>query len=248
MLEVNVMPFTVCMPSIRPAGWFWAAVLLAGSFTAAQSALAQDQSSSTGYSSSQAQISASGLQLAEFSLPDNPNPGASASGGGSGQYGNGGGYSGGGSHGLVHKLAFEAGGGFNPPAGDKAYITWGGEFTVGGGLNFSKRLALLAEYQFMDDKLPGAIIAEAGATGGYIHIWSFTLDPVVSLFPKSSNDVYVTGGYGFYRKVTSFTDPTEAEYCDYFYGCWLCDRERSGRPLLLRTRAVSTLVEGTSAG
>jgi hypothetical protein len=87
---------------------------------------------------------------------------------------------------------------------------------VGGGLNFNKHVALLAEYQFMDDKLPGYLIAEAEAQGGHAHIWSLTLDPVVDLFPKASNDIYVTGGGGFYRKVSSFTDPEEEEECYYF--------------------------------
>jgi hypothetical protein len=96
-------------------------------------------------------------------------------------------------------------------------ITYGGNFTVGVGENINKHLAVLAEYQFIDDKLPGSVIAEAGANGGHAHIWSLTLDPVLDLFPKASNDIYVTGGGGFYRKVTSFTDPTEEEYCDYFY-------------------------------
>jgi hypothetical protein len=121
-------------------------------------------------------------------------------------------------HGLFHSLAFEAGGGFNAPAGSSSnYVTWGGNFTAGGGLHFNKRFALLAEYQFIDDKLPGVIIAETGATGGNTHLWSLTLDPVVDLFPKSTNSVYVTGGGGFYRKVTNFTDPEETEYCDYYY-------------------------------
>ena len=30
-------------------------------------------------------------------------------------------------------------------------------------INFDKRFALLAEYQFIDDKLPGKLIAETGA-------------------------------------------------------------------------------------
>jgi hypothetical protein len=121
-------------------------------------------------------------------------------------------------HGLFHSLAFEAGGGFNGPLGDSSnYVTWGGNFTVGGGLHFNKRLSLLAEYQFMDNKLPGNVIAETGATGGNAHVWSLTLDPVIDLFPKATNSVYVTGGGGFYRKVTNFTDPEEAEYCDYYY-------------------------------
>jgi hypothetical protein len=73
------------------------------------------------------------------------------------------------------------------------------------------------EYQFIDDKLPGRVISQAGATGGNAHIWSVGISPVFDLFPKSKNDVYVTGGGGFYRKVTNFTDPQEAYFCDYYY-------------------------------
>jgi hypothetical protein len=121
-------------------------------------------------------------------------------------------------HSLLGNLAFDASAGFNAPAGNtSSYVTWGGNFTAGGGLHFSHRFSLLAEYQFIDDKLPGNLIAETGATGGNAHIWSLTLDPVIDLFPKSINSVFVTGGGGFYRKVTNFTDPEEAEYCEYYY-------------------------------
>jgi len=124
----------------------------------------------------------------------------------------------GGKRGLLSKLAFEAGGGFNAPvSSSSSYVTWGGNFTGGAGLHINKRFSLLTEYQFIDDKLPGALIAETGANGGNTHIWSLTVDPVIDLFPKSTNSVYVTGGGGFYRKVTNFTDPQEAEYCDYYY-------------------------------
>jgi len=121
-------------------------------------------------------------------------------------------------HNLFNNLAFEASGGANGPAGNSSNaITWGGNFTVGGGLHFGSRLSLLAEYQLLDDKLPGNLIGETGANGGHAHIWSLTLDPVIDLFPKATNSVYVTGGGGFYRKVTSFTDPQQGEYCDYYY-------------------------------
>jgi hypothetical protein len=120
-------------------------------------------------------------------------------------------------HGLASHLAFEAGGGFSGPTSDSSnYITWGGNFTVGAGYRLSPYLSLLTEYQFIDDKLPGKLIAETGANGGHAHIWSFTMAPVIDLMPKSRNDLYVTGGGGFYRKVTSFTDPEPAEYCDYY--------------------------------
>jgi hypothetical protein len=61
------------------------------------------------------------------------------------------------------------------------------------------------------------LIAETGATGGNAHIWSLTLNPIIDLFPKRTNDFYVTGGGGFYRKVTNFTNPELTDYCDYFY-------------------------------
>jgi hypothetical protein len=193
------------MSPFRRISTFAAAALLAAGVVSAQSNPSNDTSGSAGYSSSQ-----SGLdQLASLALPAAPTPSASPSGGaGGGQYGNGG------KHGGSRNWTFEASGGFNAPISSS--VTYGGQFTAGGGLRFNKYLAALIEYQFIDDKLPGSLIAEAGANGGYAHIWSFTIDPVIDLMPKATNDVYVTGGGGFYRKVTSFTDPEETEYCYYF--------------------------------
>jgi hypothetical protein len=134
----------------------------------------------------------------------------SGAGSGAGQYG-------GEHHGAFsgNRIALEFGGGFNAPIGnDTPYITWGGNFTAGGGLNFSRRFSLLGEFQFMDDKLPGALVAAGGGTGGDAHIFSLTVDPVIDLFPKWNNSVYVTGGGGYYHKSTNFTIQ---ECCD-FYG------------------------------
>ena len=195
------------MPLMRRASVFAAVVLLAAGVASAQSTSSSHTSSSSSYSSSQSGLT----QVAELALPDAPAPSASASssgGAGAGQY------AGGGKHGILHSWTFEAGGGFNAPISNS--VTYGGQFTAGGGLKFNKYLSTLIEYQFLDAKLPGYLIAEAGANGGYAHIWSFTIDPVIDLMPKATNDVYITGGGGFYRKVTSFTDPEETEYCYYF--------------------------------
>jgi hypothetical protein len=157
--------------------------------------------------------SATPLLTADAGIGSAALPAAPAAGQ-NGSYGEHGGYhnSSFGSH-----LTFEAGGGFNGPLGSTSTdMTWGGNLTVGAGYSFSKRFSTLLEYQFMDNKAPGGLIAEAGAQGGYVHLWSFTVDPMIDLFPKSANSVYVTGGGGFYRKVTSFTDPTLTEEC-YFY-------------------------------
>jgi hypothetical protein len=147
-------------------------------------------------------------------LPASPEPK-----GGAGQYDNRT-HGGGGGGGIRSHLTYEVGGGVNAPTSDSSpYITWGGNFTVGTGYRFNQHFSTLMEYQFIDSKLPGAIIAEAGAQGGYDHIWSLTLDPMYEINPKSSVGFYAVGGGGFYRKVTSFTDPNQGVYCDYF-GCY----------------------------
>ena len=164
----------------------------------------------------------SSLQLAEAAAPESaaglpsaPEP-ASASAGGRQDQSQTQSYSG---WDLRHRLTIEASGGANAPAGDKTYITWGGQFTIGGGFNINQYLAAMVEYQFLDDKVPGHVIAESGTTGGHYHIWSFTVDPIIDLFPKSSNDLYATGGGGFYRKTTNFTVLSPTEFCYYFcYG------------------------------
>jgi hypothetical protein len=209
---------------IRRAELIVVAGLVTAGFAAGQAAsspapsidqFTHSQFSSTGYSSSLAGVSSSGLRLNEFSLPSSSGEGTPAfGGGGGGQYGQGAGSGGGGQHGLFHHLAFEAGGGFNAPIGnDTPFITWGGNFTVGAGFHFSKVLSALLEYQFMDDKLPGGLIATAGTTGGNAHINSITGSPVIDLFPKKSNGAYLVGGWGYYHKSTNFN---EYECCDLY--------------------------------
>jgi hypothetical protein len=228
VFEVVSMSFPRLISPIGRAALMVIAGLVAAGVAAAQSSSSPAPSidqfthspfSTAGYSSSQvglgqAGLSSSGLQLAEFSLPEAANPGNPAAGGaGAGQYGGSGG-GGGGKHAFLHNWAFEAGGGFNAPVGnDTPFITWGGNFTVGAGFHFSKAVSALLEYQFMDDKLPGGLIATAGTTGGDAHINSITGSPVIDLFPKKSNGAYLVGGWGYYHKSTNFN---EYECCDLY--------------------------------
>jgi hypothetical protein len=218
-----------CTPRMRLLSFLGTAIVFVGSSAFAQahdSAIdgANSANASSFESSSASSMPAFALESGESSSSTSgivPGSGAlpgapAASGSGAAAAGQ----AGGSDRGFAHHLVFEAGGGFNAPAGgdQQDYITYGGQFTAGAGYRFTRHVSALLEYQIIDDKLPGALIAETGANGGYAHIWSFTVAPVVDLFPKSTNDVYATGGGGFYRKVTSFTDPEETEYCYYFCG------------------------------
>jgi hypothetical protein len=193
------------LPLLRRVCQYAIPVACAVSIAAIQPAFAQTNSSTDFASSTQ------GL-VADFDaagLPGIPSAAAGAEGQ-SGSYG----YH---DHSWSSHLTFEGGGGFNAPIGnDHPFITYGGNFTGGVGYRFEKHISLMAEYQFIDDKLPGSLIADVGAQGGHAHIWSLTLDPVIDLFPSRKNDIYVTGGGGFYRKVTSFTDPEQVTECYYF--------------------------------
>jgi len=210
------MSSSLWMPQVRRAIATAAAIVLAASVASAQSTDATDQPAAVAYSSSR-----SGLeQLDENALPSAPEAGGSAKDPSEGgQYGGGEGRNNNSApeHGIVHRLTFEGGLGFNAPISTS--ITYGFNFTAGGGLRFNRNFSTLVEFQFIDDKLPGALISETNgeATGGHSHIWSFTVDPVYDFLPKASNDFYVTGGGGFYRKTTSFTFPEPTEFCSYFY-------------------------------
>jgi hypothetical protein len=205
-----------CRSRIGFTALLCAAISFSVCTASAQKTTTSDFSSSTAISSTES--SSNSLQLADdagmpgmSALPAAPDPK-----GGGGQYDNR--SHGGGGGGIMSHLTYEVGGGFNAPTSDSSpYITWGGNITVGAGYHYNRMLSVMLEYQFIDSKLPGQIIAEAGATGGHDHIWSLTVDPVIDLTPKSSVDFYAVGGGGFYRSVTSFTDPTPEQYCTYFY-------------------------------
>ena len=116
------------------------------------------------------------------------------------------------------RLALEFGGGFDPPlSSSSSYINTGFNINVGGGMHMGHGVSLLVEYQFIRAGLPSAIVQQAGSNGGNVHLWSLGLEPVVDLMPHHNTSVYVTGGGGFYRKVTNFTVQTLTTYCYYFY-------------------------------
>ncbi len=195
------------MPRLRHASILVAAIAFAAGAARAQAAHSTD--STTDNAATSESSSSAGLLAVDAEPGALPAaPAAQDDRGGRGYH----------SHSVWSHLTYEAGGGFNAPTSDSSpYITWGGNFTVGAGYRFDPHFSVLAEYQFIDSKLPGSFIAQTGSDGGHAHIWSLTLAPVVDLMPKHTNDFYVTGGGGFYRKVTSFTDIEPTEYCDYFY-------------------------------
>ena len=197
------MPSLGSLLPVRRFAYLGAAVLLGAAMAQAQND-SLSSSASEAVNSSTASTSASYSSSSDFAFDDSsfadPATPASPAGHG-GQYDN----RTAGRRGGGRQWAFEAGGGFNAPIGnDIPYITWGGNFTLGGGLHLSRAVSVLGEYQFIADKLPGALVAAGGGQTGNTHIQSITISPVIDLFPKSTNSVYVTGGGGWYHKSTNW--------------------------------------------
>jgi Outer membrane protein beta-barrel domain len=118
------------------------------------------------------------------------------------------------------RLAVEAGGGFTAPLGNSSGdLTWGWNFRGGLGYNFTRKFAVLGEYEFDYNKIPAAILQQVGTPGGNVHTWSLTLDPEWKYKTTGNWGGYIIGGGGFYRQLTSFTVPVLAQglYCSYFY-------------------------------
>jgi hypothetical protein len=54
-------------------------------------------------------------------------------------------------------------------------------------------------------------MAIEGATLANTRFVSITLNPVVDLFPRRATSIYLTGGGGFYHKVTNFTSSMDTD-------------------------------------
>jgi hypothetical protein len=123
---------------------------------------------------------------------------------------------------VFHHLAIEGGAGFDAPIGNTSdRQTSGYNIKLGGGWNFNQRFGALIEYEFNRSGIPNAVLTASGAPEGNVHIWGFTLDPIYYLKNNGGWGGYVTGGYGFYRRLTSFTEPVSEGYgCDFYGYCY----------------------------
>lgn len=215
-------------PLTRRASLFCVAAMLLATAAYANSAASQTSSqtpapsptptssSSDSFSSGNWSSSLTTDKLAEFgateasmALPSAPAPAASP-----GQNDNGGGSM---MHRAMSNFAFEGGFGFNPPISSSIGNGW--NLLIGAGVHVNPNLMIPIEYQYIHTGLAQAIINQVGSQGGNVHIWSFGVDPIYDIAPKASNDFFVQGGGGFYRKVTNFTNPNLQSYCDFYYGC-----------------------------
>ena len=138
------------------------------------------------------------------------------------------------------KYAFVLGGGLTLPTGNThKYLTPSYGFQVGAGRNFNKNFALMAQFDYdhfgfqaqtlynqqslYNYYCSPAVALQTGCTqitglDGSTHVWSFSLNPVYTLYSGEGLGAYVVGGVGFYHKVANFTVPATGVGYDPYYG------------------------------
>lgn len=129
------------------------------------------------------------------------------------------------------KYDFYVGGGYAQPVGDTYHYftpSWG--FQAGGGRMFNARAGVNLEFSYDHLGLNGRTLDQQSyiyfadtnpsdnGLDANAHDWAFSLQPIYNIRSGAGLGAYVTGGVGFYHKVTNFTIPEEEEYCDPFYG------------------------------
>jgi hypothetical protein len=87
-------------------------------------------------------------------------------------------------------------------------------------VNFNNYAGLMVDVGYDSMGVRSPILNNLGFGGGSLSVFSATLNPIIHLVPKSSVDVYLTGGGGLYRQNREFTQPGVANGVgfDPFFG------------------------------
>ena len=121
----------------------------------------------------------------------------------------------------VSPFTFSIGGGFTQPVGNTGrQLDDGWNIQGGAGMNFGKYLGVMVDLGYNSFGINTLTVNNAGATGGSLHVFSATLDPIVHLTPHSRFDIYVTGGGGIFHRTQEFSQPgtSTAIGIDPFFG------------------------------
>ena len=132
-----------------------------------------------------------------------------------------------------NKWIFFGGAGLSQPIGNTwHYLTPSYAFQVGGGRQFSKKFAVPIQFDydhfgFTKQTLDNQVVvldsvygtgSVDGLLDGTSHVWSFTVDPMYTLYSGDTWGAYGIAGVGFYHKTAAFTIPTTQQAYSPYYG------------------------------
>ena len=104
-------------------------------------------------------------------------------------------------------------------------------FQGGGGRMFNRHLGANLEFGYDNFGLSaysmtnyltytglGSATSNQYGISGNMHVWNFSIQPIYKFAGSSGLGGFITGGAGFYHKVTNFQAPSQV--CSYYYGCY----------------------------
>jgi hypothetical protein len=107
------------------------------------------------------------------------------------------------------KFTMHGGVGLMNPLGNLAKnVTTGYSVTVGGGYNFSKRLALVGEYFYNQPQVEDEVLNSLAVVIGKVKVWAVTGDAVLRMNRPGKIDFYGIAGAGLYQRKVKFPGAT----------------------------------------
>jgi hypothetical protein len=110
-----------------------------------------------------------------------------------------------------HRFTFDAGAGFTQGVGHTGHVTdMGWNVRGGAGVNISPYFGVGLNLAYDNMGINSTTLANFGAPGGRMSVFSATVDPVVHLNPNGKVDFYIFGGGGLFHRYQEFTAPSVA--------------------------------------
>ena len=119
------------------------------------------------------------------------------------------------------KYLFNIGGGIGFPRGDLGqFVNDGGNFVIGGGINFVKHVGVDSEFMWQDLPINSTTLAHLGTPGASARQYAWTFNPMVH-FPLGTRlGAYAIGGIGWYHRSGETTTPGVGVVCDPYWSWW----------------------------
>lgn len=112
------------------------------------------------------------------------------------------------------RFTADVGFGYTVPAGGTGqYVDTG--WNIGVGVNFSPYLGAALNVGADSMGINSTTLGNIGITGGSVHVFHATVDPVVHLTPKGRVDFYLTGGGGLFRRYQDLPAGTTNAYIPF---------------------------------
>jgi hypothetical protein len=108
-----------------------------------------------------------------------------------------------------HHLTFIVGGGYTAAIPNiVTSLDRGGNVQAGVGLNVTRHLGVQGTFMFNGLGITRTALNRAGQPDGFARVYSFTVDPKITLWSTEDASFYVLGGGGWMRRTVEFTQPT----------------------------------------